>query len=108
MEVACKHQVHISTPRLTQPPNHPTSVIPAPTNPTNPQLAKAEDDEAAAASKMKDVEKKMAGANMIMKKRFAKQLDEEKRAFGVLQAATEELRAGQLRRQAELLGGGAT
>lgn len=57
---------------------------------------------------MKDVEKKMAGANMIMKKRFAKQLDEEKRAFGVLQAATEELRAGQLRRQAELLGGGAT
>mmetsp|Transcript_89671 Transcript_89671/g.256181 ORF Transcript_89671/g.256181 Transcript_89671/m.256181 type:complete len:645 (+) Transcript_89671:266-2200(+) len=70
------------------------------------KLGKAEDDEAAAASKIKDVEKKMAGANMIMKKRFAKQLEDEKKAFAKLQAATEGLRAEQLKRQAEVLGGG--
>ena len=48
----------------------------------------------------------MAGANMIMKKRFAKQLEDEKKAFAKLQAVTEGLRAEQLKRQAEVLGGG--
>ena len=91
---------HNATTRLTSP-TSPTSRLHQRT-----QLGKAEDDEAAAASKIKDVEKKMAGANMIMKKRFAKQLEDEKKAFAKLQAATEGLRAEQLKRQAEVLGVG--